>query len=68
VLGLWYLRCRCIMKRPFLRYQDFWPCDLDLKLWPLSGVTLPVELCCLLTTLVQKLLTETSACAMWPFE
>jgi hypothetical protein len=33
-LELWYLRYRCIMKRPFFWYQDFWPCDLDLELWP----------------------------------
>jgi hypothetical protein len=25
------LRYRCIMKRPFILYQDFWPCDLDLE-------------------------------------
>jgi hypothetical protein len=34
MLGLWYLRCRCIMKIPFIWYQDFLPCDLDLELWP----------------------------------
>jgi hypothetical protein len=33
VLELWYLRYRCIMKRPFFWYQDFWPCDFDLELW-----------------------------------
>jgi hypothetical protein len=52
VLRLWYLKYRCIMKIPFFWYQDFWPSDLDLKLWPLPWVTLPGELCCLLTTLV----------------
>jgi hypothetical protein len=49
VLGLWYLNYRCIMKRPFFWYQDFWPSDIDLKLWSLPGVILPGKLCCLLT-------------------
>jgi hypothetical protein len=22
------------MKRPFILYQNFWPSDLDLELWP----------------------------------
>jgi hypothetical protein len=39
VLGLWYLRYRCIIKKTFFWYQDFWPCDLDLnKFLPLSRV------------------------------
>jgi hypothetical protein len=42
-LGLWYLRYRCIMKSLFLWYQDFWPCDVYLKLWPLSGSHFPAN-------------------------
>jgi hypothetical protein len=46
------------MKTPFLVPRLFWPCDLDLKIWPLSRVTLPGELCCLMTTLVKTLTLE----------
>jgi hypothetical protein len=39
-LRLWYFRYKCIMKRSFFWYQDFWPCDPDLELWPSFEKTL----------------------------
>ena len=34
VLGLWYFICVFLMTRPFRGYQNFWPPDLDLEVWP----------------------------------
>jgi hypothetical protein len=42
-------------EQTFLLLPKLLTCDLDLKLLSLSGVTLSGEVCCLLTTLVDKI-------------
>jgi hypothetical protein len=34
VIRLSYFIYVFLMTRPFYWYQHFWPCDLDLKVWP----------------------------------
>ena len=34
MIGLWYFTCVFLVTRPFHGYQNFWPCDLDLGVWP----------------------------------
>ena len=35
VLELWYFTWVFFVTRPFLGYQHFLPCDLDLRVWPI---------------------------------
>ena len=34
VIWLSYCTCVFLATRPFTWYHNFWPCDLDLELWP----------------------------------
>jgi hypothetical protein len=34
VIGLSYFICVFFMTRAFLWYLNFWPCDVDLEVWP----------------------------------
>jgi hypothetical protein len=34
VIGFSYFICVFLMTKPFYWYQHFWPCDLDLEVWP----------------------------------
>jgi hypothetical protein len=34
VIGLSHFICVFLMTRHFYWYQSFWPCDLDLEVWP----------------------------------
>jgi hypothetical protein len=34
VIGLSYFICVFLMTSPFYWYQTFWPCDLNLEVWP----------------------------------
>ena len=34
MIGLSYCTCIFLMTRPFTWYHNFWPCDLDLEVWP----------------------------------
>ena len=34
VIGLSYCTCVFLVTRPFTWYHNFWPCDLNLEVWP----------------------------------
>ena len=42
--GLSYFKCVFLMTRPFTLYHVFWPCNLDLEVWPTVEKTLTLAI------------------------